>query len=86
MLHLIVGPLTFPLLVEIGPDLGVGGVHDGDQDVEHEDGHDDLVKSPDNPPHGMGESAGDVVICSVGSLYVSTVWVVSKDNPPEHRG
>ena len=84
MLYLIVGSLTLPLLVHIDPNFAICGVHDGNQDVEHEDAHDDLIESPNNHPHGMGESNRKVIVRCVGPLDVGTLRVICRDDPPEH--
>ena len=42
----IAGSLKFPFAFSFQPHLRVGGVHDGNQYVDHQDGHDDLVADP----------------------------------------
>ena len=56
----IASSLKFPFAFSALPNLGVGGVHDGDQYVDHEDAHDDLVAQPNDDARGVGEFQGKV--------------------------
>ena len=83
--YLIVGPAEPPLFVNTGPDLRVGTIHDCNQDVQHQDGHHDLITAPDGHAHEVIELEGKLLLAAV---LVSDVWtfgIVSKDDPPPHR-
>ena len=84
-IYLVVSPAEPPLLVNTGPHLRVGTIHDCNQDVQHQDGHHDLINAPDDHAHEVIELEGKLLLVLV---LVSDVWtfgIVSKDDPPPHR-
>ena len=79
----IAGPLKFPFAFSLLPHLRVGGVHDGDQYVDHQHAHDDLVGHPDDDAHGMGELQGKVLIVGAECFHVNSIMVVCVQHPPK---
>ena len=53
--YLVVAPAVFPFVVCSLPNFRKGVVHHRNQEVDHDDGHDDLVESPAHKDEGMGE-------------------------------
>ena len=51
----IEGSFILPLALSSLPNFRVAGVQDGDQDVDHQDCHDDLVAHPDGDANRVGE-------------------------------
>ena len=84
-IYLVVSPAEPPLLVNAGPDLGVGTIHDCNQDVQHQDGHHDLINCPVCQAHEVIELKGELLVVTVSVSDVWTVGILSKDDPPPHR-
>ena len=79
----IASSLKFPFAFSALPNLGVGGVHDGDQYVDHEDAHDDLVAQPNDDARGVGEFQGKVFAVMSELLHMNCFWTVCKQYPPD---
>ena len=54
-IYLVITPAVLPSLVCSLPNFREGVVHDGNQEVDHDDGHDDLVERPAHQEDGMRE-------------------------------
>ena len=76
------GSFILPFALSPLPNLRVAGVQDGDQDVDHQDGHDDLVAHPDGDANRVGELEGEVFVFFVKSFHVNRVMVVREEHPP----
>ena len=84
MRHLEVSFAVFPLFVGPSPHGHVGRVHDGDEDVEHEDDDDHLVAAPDAEADEMWELVGPVLLVLSRGNHLhagGTVWL---KHQPEH--
>ena len=53
--YLIIRLAVLPLHISSLPHLGVGVVHDGNQQIDHQYADGDLVDSPHGNPHEVGE-------------------------------
>ena len=53
--YLVIAPAVLPFLVCSLPNRREGVVHDGNQEVDHDDGHDDLVERPAHQDDRMRE-------------------------------
>ena len=50
--------------------------HDGNQDVEHEDGHHDLIHRPDSQANKVGKLEGEILVREVPVLDVGIFSVL----------
>ena len=82
--HLEISFAVLPFLVSAGPHGHVGGVHDGDKDVEHEDDHDDLVHGPDADANKVGELIGPVLWMFPSLNHLNIGRAVRFECQPEH--
>ena len=75
--------LIFPFTLSAFPDFTVGGVHDGDQYVDHQDAHDDLVAQPNDDARSVGEFQGEVFAVMSEFLHMNCLWTVCEQYPPD---
>ena len=74
--------LIFPFTLSAFPDFTVGGVHDGDQDVDHQDAHDDLVAQPDDDASCVGELEGEIFVAP-SFFHMNCFGIVSVQHSPD---
>ena len=86
-IYLIVGSAVFPVLVGVLPNFGKSVAHHGNEEVDHDNGDGDLVRSPHQHSYGMGELVRDPILGSMfycGSFsYAHRTFVLFIENPPE---
>ena len=80
--HQIPSSLIFPFALSALPDLAVGGVHDGDQYVDHQDAHDDLVDQPDGDASTVGELKGEIFVAA-RIFHMNCFGIVSVQHSPD---
>ena len=80
--HQIPSSLIFPFALSALPDLVVGGVHDGDQYVDHQDAHDDLVDQPDGDASTVGELKGEIFVAA-RIFHMNCFGIVSVQHSPD---